>query len=91
MFWLFCYDICDNRVRQKVSKYLSQHGMRIQKSVFGIDCDEIKIMKILNTIDAICKHNGILSIYPLYDGSLDKILYLGCQNRITKFNQFILI
>lgn len=91
MFWLFCYDICDNRVRQKVSKYLSQHGMRIQKSVFGIDCDDIKIIKILHSVDAICKHNGILSIYPLYDESLDKTLYLGCQNRITKFNQFILI
>ena len=34
MFYLVCFDICDNRIRYRVVKVLKKYGMRVQKSVF---------------------------------------------------------
>jgi CRISPR-associated protein Cas2 len=34
MFYLICYDIVNNRRRDRVSRLLEGYGLRIQKSVF---------------------------------------------------------
>jgi CRISPR-associated protein Cas2 len=34
MFYLICYDIADDRRRDRVSRFLEGYGLRIQKSVF---------------------------------------------------------
>lgn len=34
MFWMVCYDVTDDRRRQRVRAALQRHGERVQKSVF---------------------------------------------------------
>lgn len=33
-FWLICYDIADDRRRDRVASWLLRHGNRVQESVF---------------------------------------------------------
>ena len=62
-FMVVCYDIADNRRRQKIAKVLEQHGMRCNESVFECLLSEAKIKKMQ------------AQILKLADKSEDIILY----------------
>lgn len=49
---LISYDISDDKLRTKFSKYLRRYGHRIQYSVFEIDNSE----RLLNIIESDIKH-----------------------------------
>lgn len=78
MFYLICYDIVDDRRRNKVAKLLELYGWRVQKSVFEavLNQDQYErlqkhLLKLLNPIE------DQLRFYPLSQRSRNKVLILG--------------
>lgn len=49
------YDISDNKIRTRFSKYLNKFGHRIQYSVYEIDNSNLMIDNILLDLDKKCK------------------------------------
>lgn len=49
-FALISYDISDDQMRTQVSKYLKNHGYRVQKSVFECRLPEKKLQEIHNRL-----------------------------------------
>lgn len=45
MFCLVCFDIVEDRARNRVAKILKEYGQRVQKSVF--ECSELNEEKFL--------------------------------------------
>ncbi len=80
MFYLVCYDIVNNRRRNKVSKMLEAYGLRVQKSVFECVLDEKqhenlqkRLVKLLN------KQEDQIRFYPLSARCRGQIVVLGVQ------------
>ncbi len=80
MFYLVCYDIVNNRRRNKVSKMLEAYGLRVQKSVFECVLDEKqhenlqkRLVKLLN------KREDQIRFYPLSARCRGQIVVLGVQ------------
>ena len=69
MFYLICYDIVDDRRRNKVAKLLELYGWRVQKSVY--ERLQKYLLKLLNPIE------DQLRFYPLSKRSRNKVLVLG--------------
>ncbi len=51
MFYVVCYDIVDDTMRDKVARILKGYGYRVQKSVF--ECPELSEKKLLKLMDKI--------------------------------------
>ncbi len=63
MFYLVCYDICDDRMRYRVVKTLKGIGVRIQKSVFECpDLTEKQFLDLKDSLEAIIDHT-VDSVY----------------------------
>jgi len=45
--YLTCYDISDDKIRHRVSKYLGAFGNRVQRSVFEVDLRNKKALLYL--------------------------------------------
>lgn len=80
MRYLICYDIPDNRRRNRLSKFLLDYGQRVQYSVF--ECDLTK--KILDTvIEGIVKctdsEEDSVRVYSLCAGCVAGIKAFGPQ------------
>lgn len=80
MFYLVCYDIVNNRRRQKVSKLLETYGWRVQKSVFECVLEDkqqemlqTRLTKMLN------KREDQIRFYPLSAHCRNKVVVLGTQ------------
>ena len=57
VFYLVCFDIVDDRVRNKVAKVLKGHGYRVQKSVF--ECPQLterNLLKLKDRIEGLIDH-----------------------------------
>lgn len=91
MYWLFCYDISNTRKRNKVSKYLSSKGIRIQKSIFLLEGSFNEVDNEVKKIIDICKSEAVLSSYPLYDYTIKSIQNLGRQAPLNLFCNCIII
>ncbi len=64
MFYLVCFDIVDDSVRQKVAKVLKGYGKRVQKSVF--ECGELNERQFLKLKE---------KMESLIDASEDSVRY----------------
>jgi CRISPR-associated protein Cas2 len=67
MLWLICYDVVDNRRRQKLAKYLEQYGQRVQYSVFECPLAEEQLNQLLERrwLPLLNLREDSLRIYPL--------------------------
>jgi CRISPR-associated protein Cas2 len=45
MLYLVCFDISDNKTRNRVGKYLGAFGNRVQESVFEVDLTDAKALR----------------------------------------------
>ncbi|WP_457621965.1 CRISPR-associated endonuclease Cas2 [Persephonella sp.] len=77
MRFIVCYDISDNRKRQKVAKLLKGFGIRTQFSVFEVDCSRSVIEAILIAVDSIIDPIDKFFVYPVDDKNLKKIKRIG--------------
>jgi CRISPR-associated protein Cas2 len=67
MLWLICYDIRDNKRRQKLAKRLEQRCQRVQYSVFECPIDEKTLLQQLERywLPLLKQSEDSLRIYPL--------------------------
>ncbi len=79
MFYLVCFDIVDDRVRQRVVKCLKSFGQRVQKSVFECgDLNEERFLKMKTRIeDIINSDEDTVRYYPLCKGCLKNVEFSG--------------
>lgn len=87
MFYLICFDIVDDRDRNRVGKLLGNHGGRVQKSVFECsDLSEEQMLKLKSTIeDQIDSRNDSVRYYPMCRSCLSKVEFSGIGMKpITK-------
>jgi CRISPR-associated protein Cas2 len=80
MFYLVCYDIVSDTRRNRVSKLLQAHGLRVQKSVFECMLDENQyqtlsgyIMRLVN------KREDQVRFYPMSTHNRCKVAVVGTQ------------
>ena len=80
MFYLICYDVVEDRRRNKVAHLLEGYGMRVQKSVF--ECmltraqQEMLQRKLNSYIEA---DEDQVRFYPLSAHTRRKVAILGLQ------------
>ena len=91
--FVVCYDVADNRRRQRIAKILDAYGDRIQESVFELpvpaklmqECLE-SVMSVLDTTE-----DGLI-VYPLCAACNARTRYLGIslrQPRIGEESSFV--
>ncbi|HIK13503.1 MAG TPA: CRISPR-associated endonuclease Cas2 [Oscillatoriaceae cyanobacterium M33_DOE_052] len=84
MFYLICYDIVDDRRRQRVAKLLETCAVRVQKSVFEAVLDEKQYEQLHNRLlKLLNKREDQLRFYPLSAHSREKVNILGIQPQFT--------
>jgi len=82
MFYLICYDIANDRRRDRVSRLLEGYGMRVQKSVFEcvLTPDQFELLqKRLQTKRYLNPNEDQLRFYPLSPRHRKMVLLLGMQ------------
>lgn len=67
LLWLVCYDVRDDKRRQKLSKLLEQRCQRVQYSVFECPLDEATLVKLLEKrwLQVLKLNEDSLRVYPL--------------------------
>ena len=81
MFWVICYDIHDNKRRQRLAKRLEQRCQRVQHSVFEVSMPEAVLVRLLETqwLPALNLQEDSLRIYPLDAGTQQRAKVYGGQ------------
>ena len=76
---LICYDIPENRIRNKVAKYLESVGHRVQYSVFMVAGDESRMQEIQHRLEHLTARSEAptLLIAPLCQACTAKIWQYG--------------
>lgn len=79
MFYVVCFDIVDDRARQRMAKTLKSYGERVQKSVFECaNLTEEKFLKMKNGLeDLIDSGEDTIRYYPLCKSCLQNVEYTG--------------
>lgn len=79
MFYLVCFDIVNDRARQRVVKCLKSYGERVQKSVF--ECSyltEEKFLKMKNRLeDLVDIGEDTIRYYPLCRLCIKNVEFTG--------------
>jgi len=79
LFYLVCFDIVDDRARNRVVKCLKAYGERVQKSVFECaNLTEEKFLKMKNRLEGlISDQEDTIRYYPLCRGCLKSFEFSG--------------
>jgi CRISPR-associated protein Cas2 len=79
MLWIVCYDVRDNKRRQKLVKRLERRCQRVQYSVFECPLTEKELEKQLEKawLPALALHEDSLRVYPLDDGGRQRTRVYG--------------
>lgn len=73
MFVIVCYDIPDDRQRNKVSEILENYGERVQFSVFECDISKEHLKKLKKKIGDILKEEDSVRYYHLCEECVSKV------------------
>ena len=65
VFVLIIYDICDNKTRVKLAKFLQGYGFRIQKSAFEAYLTKDKYRKLLGQIGKYVTDEDSIRVYKI--------------------------
>ena len=68
MTCIVAYDIEDDKIRGKLSRYLEGKGIRLQKSVFAVEIERHVFNRFLSQMDAITGKNGKVAVFRLCAG-----------------------
>ena len=74
---IIAYDISDNKIRYRLSKFLEKNGLRIQESVFVADIPSKNINRFMKKIEKINNNNGKIHVFTLC---------ASCQNKAVAIN-----
>jgi len=75
--WLVIYDICNDKRLRKVAKNMENYGIRVQKSVFEIEADDLKIKNLRMSIKEIIKDEDYVVYFRLCEKDWQKKLKYG--------------
>ncbi|MBK3332638.1 CRISPR-associated endonuclease Cas2 [Persephonella atlantica] len=75
MRFIICYDISDDKKRNKVSKLLKAYGIRTQLSLFEVEADKETIINLLNEVEKEIDEIDKFFIYPVDNEK--KIIRMG--------------
>lgn len=78
MFWVICYDITDDRRRDRVRKVLEGYGRSVQYSVFQCQIDDEKCDALEKRLKReIDEQEDDIRFYPLNRADLKRVRLLG--------------
>jgi CRISPR-associated protein Cas2 len=80
IFYLVCYDVVDDRRRNRVANLLKRFGLRVQKSVFEcvLNPDQRELVK--QRIEKVIKfEEDQVRFYPMSPRHRQKVLVFGMQ------------
>lgn len=78
VFWVVCYDIANDRRRNKVSKALEGFGRRVQKSVFECELNEARLTRLEAILGRIINvQEDQIRFYPLNEADIKRVRLLG--------------
>ncbi len=77
--WLVIYDIRNERRLHKIAKIMERYGVRVQKSVFEMMCDEKAITRMRNEAKSILKEEDSLIIINLCAQCWQKKIQYGVK------------
>jgi len=78
MKYLVTYDISDNRIREKVSRFLLRFGKRVQLSCFEVECDEADLKCIVKFLqESIDNMTDSVFLFPISKNMDVSIVRLG--------------
>jgi CRISPR-associated protein Cas2 len=75
--WLVIYDIRDIKRLRKVAKIMLDYGIRVQKSVFEIECSKDIINKLKKEIHSIITENDFVVYFSICEKDWQKKLKYG--------------
>ncbi|KJR40056.1 CRISPR-associated Cas2 family protein [Candidatus Magnetoovum chiemensis] len=75
MTCIVAYDIENNGIRSKLSRFLEKNGVRLQKSVFAVEIERHVFKRFLSQIETIVGKNGKIAVFRLC---------AGCQKNALK-------
>lgn len=90
--YVICFDVFDDKRRRKLVKHLERFSYRIQYSVFCVDADESRILKIRQGIEKFADVEDSVFIFPL--NSVDwknKIIYGKKNNEIKNCDAKVIV
>jgi CRISPR-associated protein Cas2 len=76
-YYIICYDIEDTKKRNKLAKWLTNYGVRVQKSVFEAYLNDIDFEQMLLGAEPYIDSNDSLRIYELTQSSYKKKIVIG--------------
>lgn len=76
-YYLICYDITDDRRRNRVVHLLKDYGRRVQKSVFEAKIDPVLLERMLSEVEPFIGEEDSLRIYQLSKRSIQKVIVRG--------------
>jgi CRISPR-associated protein Cas2 len=80
MFYLICYDIADDRRRNRVAHLLEGYGMRVQKSVFECVLNDHQFEMVQRQLQRYLKPiEDQVRFYPMSAHTRRKVTIVGWQ------------
>ena len=77
MQYIIAYDISDNKKRNKVARILEKTGVRLQKSVFAVKCENYKLRRLLFQLEKFITSDDSIIVFKLCKGCEAKSIYIG--------------
>lgn len=72
-----CYDVVDDRRRNRIFKLLKDYGRRVQYSVFEVECDEKSWIQLEFRLSALLSEEDSLCVYTLCQSCTHRTFYRG--------------
>jgi CRISPR-associated protein Cas2 len=88
--WMVAYDISNNKIRKTVHDHLSNHGQRVQYSVFECRLEKIQLQALCNTLNQLIEDNDKIRWYPLCHWCESDISWQG-HGKPTKTDEYYLL
>ena len=79
MIYVACYDIVDQRIRQRTADLLERVGTRVQKSVFFVKMESYQIEELKKKLYKITGRRGEVLLIPLCSHCATRITILGSK------------
>ncbi|PIX24352.1 MAG: CRISPR-associated endonuclease Cas2 [Deltaproteobacteria bacterium CG_4_8_14_3_um_filter_45_9] len=91
MFVMISYDVVDDKKRLKLTKFLKDHGDRVQKSVFECNLSPKTYERVKSGIEKVInKRKDRVRYYRLCKGCVDKVEISG-WGEVTEEEEFIVV
>ncbi|HEB68623.1 MAG TPA: CRISPR-associated endonuclease Cas2 [Desulfobulbus sp.] len=88
--WMVAYDISNDRVRREVRKALTNHGTKVQYSIFECFLPGRKKLDLQAELTALIEKGDSIRWYPLCAWCRDKIIRQG-QGEETQNPEYFLL